>query len=127
MSQKDNGRKQAMCAPMYAILYAELRLIAKGHGYALAIHGSMKRDLDLIAVPWVQDASTPEKLVNAIREFIGCGYTGNLNSGNAKPHNRLTYVFHLDEHEQNKLYGDGPYIDLSVMPLIQITTNEVKS
>lgn len=31
----------------YAVLYAELRVVARAHGYALGLHGSLRRDLDL--------------------------------------------------------------------------------
>ena len=30
--------------------------VAREMGYALALHGSMNRDMDLIAVPWVVGA-----------------------------------------------------------------------
>lgn len=40
-----------------AELIDQLRAIAKGHGWALGVHGSLVRDIDLIAVPWTSDAS----------------------------------------------------------------------
>ncbi len=30
-----------------------MRIIARKHGWALAQHGTMVRDIDLIAVPWI--------------------------------------------------------------------------
>lgn len=30
--------------------------VARGCGYAIGLHGSMKRDVDLIAVPWTDEA-----------------------------------------------------------------------
>jgi hypothetical protein len=54
-------------APVYAAaLYPELAVIAREHGYALAVHGSLQRDLDLIAVPWVENPKTSRELVAAI-------------------------------------------------------------
>lgn len=56
-------------SPIYAAaLYPELALLAREHGYALAVHGSLRRDLDLIAVPWVEQPSTSRELVSAILE-----------------------------------------------------------
>lgn len=101
------------------------RVIAAAHkmGYAIAVHGSMKRDLDLIACPWVTKAATAEELVEAIREAVG-GFM--LNDGtdpndytrrNPQPmaHGRLAWSIHL---------GGGPYIDLSVMPRIVETQDQ---
>jgi hypothetical protein len=42
----------------YSYCYESLKDIAKNHGYNLLIHGSMNRDLDLIAVAWVNDPSS---------------------------------------------------------------------
>ena len=45
--------KPANRAAVYAAaLYPDLAEIAREHGYALAVHGSLARDFDLIAVPW---------------------------------------------------------------------------
>ena len=53
-------------APVYAALYPELAEIAQQHGYALSIHGSLQRDFDLVAIPWVWNAKEPEILVDAL-------------------------------------------------------------
>jgi hypothetical protein len=63
MSEKDH--KFGM-APVYVGLYPELANIAKDHGYALAVHGSVNRDFDLIAVPWIRYPSHPMSYINAI-------------------------------------------------------------
>ncbi len=112
------------CRMMYAVLISPLRHVSREHGYALAQHGSLSRDIDLVAVPWVSEASEPKVLAEAIRakaeEVVGIAFdsdrTGAANPEffvngmpGAKPHGRLTWTFHL---------GGGPYIDLSVMPPI---------
>lgn len=62
----------------YACLLENLRKIAFDNGYALAIHGSCIKDLDLIAIRWNEIYSTPEKLVRSFVKEIS-GYTfGNL-------------------------------------------------
>jgi hypothetical protein len=90
-------------AARYAALLPDLRRIAREHGYALPCHGSMRRDLDLVAVPWYVKVAAPEKLAEALRAFVGGHVTGPA----ARPHGRQCWSIHL---------GAGPYIDLSVLP-----------
>lgn len=62
----------------YACLLESLRKIALNNGYALAIHGSCAKDMDLIAIQWNEVHSTPKHLVNCFWQEI-TGYTfGNL-------------------------------------------------
>lgn len=84
-----------------------LRLNVKLHGYALAIHGTVDRDLDLVAIPWVDDeVSSPKALVDAF-----CGtLEGTCTSFVGKPHGRVAYTIET---------GGGGYIDLSIMPVIE--------
>jgi hypothetical protein len=105
-----------MIAPWYVMAYAKLDRIAMRHGYALALHGSMSRDLDLIAIPWTDDAADPEKLLKAIDRFVMEKTTSVNRHGNKlgnfyatkKPHGRLAYAIHIGH--------DGHYLDLSIMP-----------
>jgi hypothetical protein len=43
------------------ILLPALREVARRFGYALAVHGSLEWDIDLVAVPWCENA--PDGLV----------------------------------------------------------------
>jgi hypothetical protein len=54
----------------YLNLLPEIRKIAEAHGYAIGLHGSMMRDFDLIAAPWIEDASPAEVLVEKIRAAV---------------------------------------------------------
>lgn len=42
----------------------DVRAIAREHGYAVAVHGSLRRerDIDLLAAPWVKNAHAPRTL-----------------------------------------------------------------
>ena len=80
---------------------------ARPHGYALGLHGSLARDMDLIAVPWVEDASPPGVLANALAERIAWVHEG-IDGPVLRPHGRLSWSICV---------GFGAYIDLSVMPL----------
>ena len=51
---------------LYAFYYEELKVIAKEYGYNLVLHGSMNRDLDLIAIPWINE---PKDEFEMIKHF----------------------------------------------------------
>lgn len=55
---------------MFACLYAGLCDVARKHGYALAAHGSMVTDFDLIAVPWTEQAIEAEELMQHIMSHL---------------------------------------------------------
>jgi hypothetical protein len=95
-------------ASFYACLLPELRQIAIDHGYTLAIHGSMARDLDLIAVPWAEQVQDHEIMVDKMLQAIGGTIFGAmLPQPGDKPHGRIVYTL--------SILGDW-FIDLSVIP-----------
>lgn len=119
----------------YERLIEPLRETARRLGYALTVHGTLKRDIDLVACPWVEDAASAKVLVRALRaktrEIAGraepcrsdeysanpkwsrdgrTGYIKGVGRLSGKPHGRRCWVFHLTPHQ------NGPYVDLSVMP-----------
>ena len=106
--------KPPSLAPAYAFVFPLLAQIAQQHGYALALHGSMTRDLDVVACPWTEDACSAEELFNAILEaenfkWIDIGPDHPLCQPGPKPHGRIAYTIILR----------GPaFIDLSIMPRI---------
>jgi hypothetical protein len=105
--------KESNRAPAYACIYHGLAEIAREYGYALAIHGSVLTDLDLIAVPWTDDAVDAESLMMLIRDHCGkCAvnldeYSNEHIEPSIKPHGRLAWKFHLHA---------GGAVDLSVLP-----------
>lgn len=46
-----NGR-----AAFYASLWEDLRNAAMDYGWALGLHGSLASDMDIMAMPWTDDA-----------------------------------------------------------------------
>lgn len=58
-------------APAYVGMYVILSEVAREHGYALAIHGTVSRDFDLIAIPWTETAGDPELLIEKLRKAVG--------------------------------------------------------
>lgn len=122
--------KEPTRAPIFACLYPGLCDIARRHGYALAIHGTLTTDLDLIAVPWIEEATDAKVLRDALLDHIGaCGYGDLLRrdcphltediiaqivarakggeEGEAKPHGRRAWNLYLEA---------GAKVDLSVLP-----------
>lgn len=51
-----------------------VREAAKACGYAIGVHGSERRDFDLIAVPWREDSDAPDRLAHKIA-IAACGIT----------------------------------------------------
>lgn len=94
----------------YALLYESMRKAALDCGYALALHGSMQSDMDLMAMPWVEDAKHPDELAQAIDDCIGetvwKGWWKDKDR-TIKPHGRIVYTI--------SIFSDW-HIDLSVMP-----------
>lgn len=104
-------------APWYAMAFTKLDRIAARYGYCLALHGSMARDLDLVAVPWTEDAESPEKLLKAIDRFMieqtnieRKGHKIGNFKATRKPHGRLAYSVYIGFH--------GNYLDISIMPRV---------
>lgn len=114
---KPQRRAYPWSALIYSTILPKLQRVAREHGYALAIHGSMATDFDLLACPWTDGASDAETLVESLRETI----SGNIPdesewSANPakKPHGRLAWtIYPSAELGEQRI---GPYLDVSVMP-----------
>lgn len=117
--------KDVSPAATYAALLPDLTAAAREVGYALAPHGSLARDFDLIAVPWTEEAGSAEQLVMRLMSVSGAvlrdgghksddGTAWVTDPGDApkrKPHGRLAWSLHLGV--------SNLYLDVSVMPRIQ--------
>lgn len=84
----------------------DVRAAAWECGYALGLHGSVSRDIDLIAAPWIKHAASAEVLATRICELVG-GWRNRVPS--QRPHGRLGWSIHFPECPH-------VYLDLSVMP-----------
>lgn len=67
-----------------------VRALAKLHGWAIGEHGSMARDIDLIAVPWGSDASPLDVLVAALEQVLKLSRFGGMSE---KPFGRRGWLF----------------------------------
>lgn len=122
-------RPPACCAPAIRAKCGEwlpvIREAARGAGYAIGVHGSLERDLDIIAAPWTDEPAEPKTLVvsivEALRKHVGDDgvYWKAEEHWTARPHGRvsLTIVFQC-RHLVETPNGAFPFIDLSIMPLV---------
>ncbi len=104
--------KDATFAPAYAAFYPMLAEIARENGYALAIHGTVTRDFDLIAIPWVKECVSSDTLIHLIANYAAMFYFDKKHSligPEIKEHGRKAWSI---------LMGNGAVIDFSVMPLL---------
>ena len=93
-------------APVYAAaMYPELAGICQRHGYALAAHGSLARDLDLVAIPWVERPSAPQAVLDEITSTFAVTIVGEPGKKN---HGRVAHTLSCG-------WGHCS-IDLSFMP-----------
>lgn len=77
-------------APVYcAAMYPELAEIFRKHGYALTVHGSLQRDLDLIAIPWVEVVSEPQAVLDEVLSTFAVNTVG---VAGHMPHGRTVYT-----------------------------------
>lgn len=93
-------------APVYACMYPELVEISRSHGYALAAHGSMARDFDLVCIPWTDEPDHPQAVVDS---FIKRFYLTAVGEPVYKLHDRLVYTLSVK-------FGEC-FLDLSFMPV----------
>ncbi|MCI0708195.1 MAG: hypothetical protein L0Y80_12025 [Ignavibacteriae bacterium] len=97
---------------LYASYYPILRDIAMEHGYALAIHGSLQRDFDLVAIAWTSEARDPLDLLTSLSKKIGAYYDDGkpYDSMEHKPHGRIAFTIDA---------GGGGYFDISIIPPVK--------
>lgn len=97
---KDNN------AIFWTFMFPEIRKTAANLGWAVGIHGSVVHDLDLMAMPWVEDHCPADMLVKQIagvcNHWKDCHYTKHENE---KPCNRVVYT----------IPAGASYIDLNII------------
>ena len=95
--------------PDYARAYSIIRCTAWQYGYAVGLHGSFTRDLDLILVPWTEHCfSQPQHLINLLADRTGLKVQ--TEAPNLKPHGRLAWSLLFPG------FGDPRWVDVSFYP-----------
>lgn len=111
------------CQELCDLLLSPLRERARELGYALALHGSVARDIDLVAIPWTDEAVGARELAEALqavaKRMHGIAsmdpaeqddYYHREGCPGGRAHGRRVWCYYL---------GGGPYLDLSVMPRLE--------
>lgn len=118
---------------LYTFYFELIKEIGLKYGYNIVLHGSMNRDLDLIAIPWEEKTGNVDNMIDEINIVIG----GNVLMVNRsatnlkgdryslKPHGRICYVININRDFEQKFngfkteikeYADPQYyIDISVL------------
>jgi hypothetical protein len=128
-----NNTKPIHARPsLYAFYFEGIKEIGLRYGYNIVLHGSLNRDLDLIAIPWQELIGDKLEMLNEIAAAIG-GHI--LEEGEEqrklfreKFHGRDCWVININRSIKNKFSGmvtefidEGDpqyYIDISILPTL---------
>jgi hypothetical protein len=107
---------------LYALFYENLKEIAKNYGYNLVLHGSMNRDLDLIAIAWVDNPKDEFLMIMAFDDYLrGLSYNNKkYYSFSILPGNRHNYIINInrgDKRGEWLKFDEQYYLDISVIPI----------
>jgi hypothetical protein len=102
----------------YSYCFLSLKEIAKEKGYNLVLHGSLNRDMDLIAIPWIDNPSTELQLIQSFDEyFTGTCWENECYFYTKLPGNRSSYIINLNRGgEWNSHVDEQWYLDISITP-----------
>ena len=109
---------------LYAMYYLHLKQIAEHYGYNLVIHGSLDRDLDLVAIPWVDKPRPEQDMIKDFQMHL-TGMNVVRPSGNVQftvlPGNRHSYIIDLNRGDKKgewvRFEDEQYYLDISVTQL----------
>ena len=80
-------------------MWNDIRQCAMNYGWALALHGSLASDMDIMAIPWVETAVSFKELIDRISKLV----TGNMLAESyfltydEKPHHRIVATIPIIE------------------------------
>lgn len=118
---------------LYAYYFETLKAIAIDYGYNLVLHGSMNRDLDLIAIPWQVDIKPYLPMIEEFAKVLGGEVLPETEEKREafaiKFHGRRCYVININRDLVMKYAGMGKtqikhhsdpqyYIDISITPTL---------
>lgn len=93
-----NGR-----AVFYAAMWNDFRQAALKCGWALGLHGSLNSDMDIMAMPWTEDAQPAEEMIESLVDCFGFARPPHFQiDRESKPNGRVVYTipifadFYLD-------------------------------
>lgn len=81
-----NGR-----TAFYACMYEDIRQCAMDCGWAVSLHGSLASDMDIMAMPWVENAVSFKEMIDRVSKLFKDNDMSSqyVITYNEKPHNRV--------------------------------------
>ncbi len=81
-----NGR-----TAFYACMYEDIRQCALDCGWAVSLHGSLASDMDIMAMPWVENAVSFKEMIDKVSKLFKDNDMSSqyVITYNEKPHNRV--------------------------------------
>lgn len=105
-------------ASFYACILDDLKIAALSCGWALGIHGSLQNDMDIMAMPWTEDAADAKTLIKSLSECFNGNIFVEMNENPIyKPNNRVVYVM--------RIWKDW-YLDINVIEFERCEKPEVE-
>lgn len=92
-------------AIFWTFLLNDIREVAYKCGWAIGVHGSLVNDLDLMAMPWVENHTTADELAKRIQSAVDNQGRTYVKTDGEKPNNRVVYT----------IFAGNTYIDLNVI------------
>ena len=100
--------EKATVRKFYISIIPDVIAVARKSGYAIGVHGSLTRDLDLIGAPWIKRCVKPITLVKRLAKALDAYYNP---EGTVRPHGRISYLIYFKIRENIPPHA---YIDLSI-------------
>lgn len=115
---------------LYAFYFEAIKEIGLKYGYNIVLHGSLNRDLDLIAIPWQEALGDKDGMIEEIASTIGGDILHESTEERSKFrttfHGREQWVININRRITTKYDGMSVvfennldpqyYIDISVIP-----------
>lgn len=111
---------------VYAFFFQPMQAIAKKMGYNLLLSGSLNRDMDLVAVPWIDNPKPEIELVRALDMLLRGHCWANETSYYPanKPGGRRSYILSLNRGTISEIgqwianEDSEWYVDLTITPFV---------
>lgn len=110
---------------MYALFYEHLKKIAQDLGYNLVLHGSLDRDMDLIAIPWRDTVAEEKDLIEDFEIYLTGRSTRNPDETrdfSTLPGGRHVYIIEFNRGDKrgewNRFEDEQYYLDISITPKV---------
>ena len=94
-------------AAFYACIWPDLVSAALDCGWALGLHGSLASDMDIMAMPWTDDADEVEIMLKKLQEcFTENKLVKSIRKSTDKPNGRIVYGIPI---------WDDFYLDINII------------